>query len=88
MVDVSIRRHEYPLTRKLFFFSFARFMDRLRTTMNVTGDAMVSGMVAHLCPLDDTDTEEEGNEKVLVEEEDSEEAAKDYTNSGAFSVEA
>lgn len=28
------------------------FMDRLRTTLNVTGDAVVSGMVAARCPLD------------------------------------
>lgn len=29
------------------------FMDRLRTTLNVTGDAVVSGMVAHLTNSDD-----------------------------------
>jgi len=27
------------------------FMDRLRTTLNVTGDAVVTGLVAHLCPM-------------------------------------
>ena len=29
------------------------FMDRLRTTLNVTGDAVVCGMVAHLTNSDD-----------------------------------
>lgn len=29
------------------------FMDRLRTTLNVTGDAVVTGMVSSLCPVDD-----------------------------------
>jgi Na+/H+-dicarboxylate symporter len=28
------------------------FMDRLRTVLNVTGDAVVAGMVAHICPMD------------------------------------
>lgn len=28
-------------------------MDRLRTTLNVTGDAVVSGLVAHLTNEDD-----------------------------------
>jgi Na+/H+-dicarboxylate symporter len=27
------------------------FMDRLRTTLNITGDAVVTGLVAHLCPM-------------------------------------
>ena len=34
------------------------FMDRLRTTLNVTGDAVVSGMVAHICPMDEMTTNE------------------------------
>jgi Na+/H+-dicarboxylate symporter len=29
------------------------FMDRLRTVLNVTGDAVVAGMVAHVCPIDE-----------------------------------
>ena len=29
------------------------FMDRLRTTLNVTGDGVVAGMVAHLCPVEE-----------------------------------
>lgn len=42
-----------------FILAIDWFMDRLRTTMNVTGDAVVAGMVAHLCPmegLEDTDS--------------------------------
>jgi Na+/H+-dicarboxylate symporter len=34
------------------------FMDRLRTTLNVTGDAVVSGMVAHICPMEEETAEE------------------------------
>ena len=33
------------------------FMDRLRTTLNVTGDAVVAGMVSSLCPVDDNKSE-------------------------------
>lgn len=36
-----------------FILAIDWFVDRLRTTVNVTGDAVVSGMVAHLCPIDD-----------------------------------
>lgn len=32
-----------------FILAIDWFMDRLRTTLNVTGDAMVSGMVNSLC---------------------------------------
>lgn len=35
-----------------FILAIDWFMDRLRTTLNVTGDTIVSGMVAHLCPLE------------------------------------
>ena len=35
-------------------------MDRLRTTLNVTGDAVVSGMVAHLTNADDIVPDLEG----------------------------
>jgi Na+/H+-dicarboxylate symporter len=34
-----------------FILAIDWFMDRLRTTMNVSGDAVVAGIVAHLCPL-------------------------------------
>jgi hypothetical protein len=36
------------------------FMDRLRTTLNVTGDAVISGMVSHLCPMDEEEAVESG----------------------------
>lgn len=29
------------------------FLDRLQTMLNVTGDSVVCGMIAHLCPVDD-----------------------------------
>ena len=36
-----------------FILAIDWFVDRLRTTVNVTGDAVVSGMVAHMCPIDE-----------------------------------
>lgn len=43
------------------------FMDRLRTTLNVTGDGVVAGMVAHLCPVDDeTDKGANSSEELEV----------------------
>jgi Na+/H+-dicarboxylate symporter len=36
-----------------FILAIDWFMDRLRTTMNVSGDAVVAGIVAHLCPLEE-----------------------------------
>ncbi len=36
------------------------FMDRLRTTLNVTGDAVVAGMVAALTPIEEAETLEDG----------------------------
>jgi Na+/H+-dicarboxylate symporter len=50
------------------------FMDRLRTTLNVTGDAVVTGMVAS---LSDMEVEDEMNdlENKNVDEESSEEIA-------------
>eukprot|EP00543_Licmophora_paradoxa_P005810 CAMPEP_0202451292 /NCGR_PEP_ID=MMETSP1360-20130828/9756_1 /ASSEMBLY_ACC=CAM_ASM_000848 /TAXON_ID=515479 /ORGANISM="Licmophora paradoxa, Strain CCMP2313" /LENGTH=519 /DNA_ID=CAMNT_0049069829 /DNA_START=42 /DNA_END=1601 /DNA_ORIENTATION=- len=41
-----------------FILAIDWFMDRLRTTLNVTGDAMVSGMVASLCPIDEEEDHE------------------------------
>lgn len=40
-----------------FILAIDWFMDRLRTTTNVSGDAIVAGMVAHLCPLDEVPAE-------------------------------
>jgi Na+/H+-dicarboxylate symporter len=34
------------------------FMDRLRTVLNVTGDAVTAGMVAHICPMDEESTDD------------------------------
>ena len=60
----------------LFLFMFRCtaidwFMDRLRTTTNVTGDAVVAGMVAHLTSEDDVVPELDDNAEadVKVEEE-------------------
>jgi Na+/H+-dicarboxylate symporter len=36
-----------------FILAIDWFMDRLRTTMNVSGDTVVAGIVAHLCPLEE-----------------------------------
>lgn len=36
-----------------FILAVDWFMDRLRTVLNVTGDGVVSGIVAHLCPVDE-----------------------------------
>jgi Na+/H+-dicarboxylate symporter len=43
------------------------FMDRLRTTLNVTGDAVVAGMVASLCEMEN---EEDDVEKKMGSSED------------------
>merc|ERR1712029_641090 len=39
------------------------FMDRCRTVTNVTGDCIVTGIVAHRCPVDDTATDGGSNDK-------------------------
>jgi Na+/H+-dicarboxylate symporter len=36
-----------------FILAIDWFMDRCRTVMNVTGDMVVSGMVSHLCPVEE-----------------------------------
>jgi Na+/H+-dicarboxylate symporter len=36
-----------------FILAIDWFMDRLRTVMNVTGDTVVAGIVAHICPLEE-----------------------------------
>ena len=50
-----------------FILAIDWFMDRLRTTLNVTGDAVVTGMVAARCPMDGA----------FEAGEEAEEAAKD-----------
>lgn len=47
-------------------------MDRLRTTLNVSGDGVVSGMVSHLTNADDLVPELDGaaGESVPVDEGD------------------
>lgn len=39
------------------------FMDRCRTVCNVTGDCIVTGIVAHRCPIDDLATDGGSNDK-------------------------
>jgi Na+/H+-dicarboxylate symporter len=49
------------------------FMDRLRTTLNVTGDAVVAGMVASLCEFEDTtDVENVADDKVVSSDDSAE----------------
>jgi Na+/H+-dicarboxylate symporter len=48
------------------------FMDRLRTTLNVTGDAVVTGMVASLCEMENDEDDVE-NKVGSSEDESSEE---------------
>lgn len=49
-----------------FILAIDWFMDRLRTTLNVTGDAVVSGMVSHLTNSDDLVPDLEGTTGVDV----------------------
>jgi len=37
-----------------YIFAIDWFMDRCRTTTNITGDCIVAGIVAHRCPIDET----------------------------------
>jgi len=36
-----------------YIFAIDWFMDRMRTVTNITGDCIVTGIVAHRCPMDD-----------------------------------
>ena len=36
-----------------YIFAIDWFMDRLRTTLNVTGDGVVAGIVSHICPIEE-----------------------------------
>jgi Na+/H+-dicarboxylate symporter len=51
------------------------FMDRLRTTLNVTGDAVVAGMVAHICPMDEMVAGEMDQQAKIMEASSEEESA-------------
>jgi Na+/H+-dicarboxylate symporter len=54
------------------------FLDRLRTVLNVTGDAFVAGMVAQICPMDEETVDELKRANMEVpasSEEESEESA-------------
>jgi Na+/H+-dicarboxylate symporter len=55
------------------------FMDRLRTTLNVTGDAVVAGMVASLCEMEDTDDVENVADDKVVSSDDSAEVENNMT---------
>jgi Na+/H+-dicarboxylate symporter len=62
-----------------FIVAMDWFLDRLQTVVNVTGDGITCGMVAHLCPLDETDVPSKGDvsseEEALSEEQDGKELA-------------
>merc|ERR1712125_15156 len=51
-----------------YIFAIDWFMDRMRTVTNVTGDCIVSGIVAYRNPLDDIETEP----KVIAESSEEE----------------
>jgi Na+/H+-dicarboxylate symporter len=51
------------------------FMDRLRTTLNVTGDAVVAGMVASLCDMEMDENMDDVEIKEVVSMDSSEEVA-------------
>jgi len=56
------------------------FMDRLRTTLNVTGDAVVAGMVASVCEFEDTDDIENVADDKVVSSNDSAEGENIVTS--------
>jgi Na+/H+-dicarboxylate symporter len=49
-----------------FILAIDWFMDRLRTTLNVTGDAAVTGMVAARCPMDSFQAGEVADEEKMA----------------------
>jgi len=57
-------------------FAVDWFVDRLQTTLNVTGDAVVTGAVAHLCPLD-RECEDSATEEGTGKEMDSSSSSSD-----------
>lgn len=63
-----------------FILAIDWFMDRLRTTLNVTGDACVSGMVAAKCGM------AEGTDTAIIGEESSVRAETNDNNDGGDDV--
>merc|ERR1712176_1535452 len=57
-----------------YIFAIDWFMDRIRTTCNVTGDCIVAGIVAHRCPLEEDTTDDSKEGKALSEESEEEES--------------
>lgn len=57
-----------------YIFAIDWFMDRIRTTCNVTGDCIVSGIVAHRCPVDEDTTDGSKGEKALSSASEDEES--------------
>merc|ERR1712176_949265 len=53
-----------------YIFAIDWFMDRMRTVTNITGDCVVSGIVAYRNPLEDIETEEPKVIRDSSEEED------------------
>lgn len=53
-----------------YIFAIDWFMDRMRTVTNVTGDCIVTGIVAHRCPIDEPELTAIGgsNDKQIGEE--------------------
>jgi len=53
-----------------YIFAIDWFMDRMRTVTNVTGDCIVTGIVAHRCPIDEPELTAIGGSKdmQIVEE--------------------
>jgi Na+/H+-dicarboxylate symporter len=50
-----------------YIFAIDWFMDRMRTVANVTGDCIVTGIVAHRCPIDESEFDAIGgsNDKAI-----------------------
>ena len=41
-----------------YIFAIDWFMDRCRTTTNITGDCIVAGIIAHRCPIDEAEIDD------------------------------
>jgi len=49
-----------------YIFAIDWFMDRCRTTTNITGDCVVAGIIAHRCPIDKTVIVGDGDKQTEV----------------------